>query len=204
MGLVKKCLSVILLLQLFVIGGCNEHERNYALEVSELNFTLLLEGEALGHDGYREELEKLINLADSNNPIAQERYADILLRTGNKKEAIRYLESAISLDYTLANETLGAVYFDSGKRGDLVKSIEYFLVAAEGDIASSQTFLALCFKDKDCKFPNNRYLANYWLSRAISNKEPSATFFADELESIEYTKDKTEQESQKVIRALKG
>jgi TPR repeat protein len=198
-----KEFKIVVLLLVVAIAGCSEQKRDFASEVGALDFTLLLEGHADQGD-YSDELAKLTDLANSGNPIAQERYADVLIRSGEQQKAIGYLDAAIELDYLLANETLAVLYFDEGTAEGYLKSYKHFVAAAEADISSSQTFLGLCFNDPDCEFPNNEYLASYWLSRAIDNKNSSAMFFEDDLKRMSYSKKQTAKEQAQVLCVLDG
>ena len=58
MGLIMKEFKIVTLLIVVVIAGCSEQKRDFASEVSSLDFTLLLEGRA-DQGGYSDELVKL-------------------------------------------------------------------------------------------------------------------------------------------------
>ncbi|UXI03715.1 tetratricopeptide repeat protein [Photobacterium sp. TY1-4] len=143
-------------------------------------------------------INQLKILADQGNPIAQYRYAEILLRNRDTNDAIFYLKSASDAGELISTELLGMTYIDLGGSGNVQKGFQLLNHAAVEGLSTSQLYLGMCFLDGECSIPKHDYLAFYWLSQALKNGEYSAKLFLEKLPKYKLDVALAREESQKV------
>lgn len=122
-------------------------------------------------------LQDLETLVNQGNAIAQYRYAEVLLKEGQVKQAMALLHLSSDSGFLVSTELLGLLYIESAANDEKLKGLVLIGEAANKGLSTSQLYLGMCFSDGECGFPYNSYLAYHWLSLALENGEHSAELF---------------------------
>lgn len=173
--------AVFHLLVLALGAGCGDltsADRDFSQEVMNLKL------DPQDHTGYETEVAKLKSFADSDNPIAQYRYADVLLHKGSVGDAIPYLQRSIALGEQHSAELLGMLYVRNDNKKDDLEGFELLTQAAESGLGTAQLYLGFCFTSDECKLPHNAELSYYWLSMAKDNGSSEANLFIDDVSEL--------------------
>ncbi|RCU45693.1 sel1 repeat family protein [Corallincola holothuriorum] len=171
----------ILLASILVLlfgAGCSDvtaPTRDFSQEVQSLRLDSLEPGV------YENEVAKLKSLADNDNPIAQYRYANILLEREDLDGTKLYLKRGVALGEMHSAELLGFLYIKNEDPSDDVEGFELLTEAAESGLAFTQFYLGSCFSDEECALPRNTELSYYWLKKAYENGQTGAKFLLEEV-----------------------
>ncbi|GAA5217190.1 tetratricopeptide repeat protein [Corallincola platygyrae] len=174
----NKCIVFTSILILLFGAGCSDSStpnRDFSFEVQSLDL------DSQDPSVYESEVAKLKKLADSDNPIAQYRYADVLLHKGSVGDAIPYLQRSIALGEQHSAELLGILYVRNDNKKDDLEGFELLTQAAESGLGTAQLYLGFCFTSDECKLPQNAELSYYWLSKAKDNGAAEANLFIDDV-----------------------
>ncbi|TAA41805.1 tetratricopeptide repeat protein [Corallincola spongiicola] len=177
----NKCIVFTSIVFLLFGAGCSDSStpsRDFSFEVQSLD----LESQDPG--AYESEVAKLKKLADSDNPIAQYRYADLLLHKGSVGDAIPYLQRSIALGDQHSAELLGILYVRNDSKKDDLEGFELLTQAAESGLGTAQLYLGFCFTSDECKLPHNVELSYYWLNMAKDNGSSEANLFIDDVSEL--------------------
>ncbi|USD64596.1 hypothetical protein [Vibrio sp. SCSIO 43136] len=128
-------------------------------------------------------LDKLASLAENNNPIAQYRYANILLSKKKEKDAIEWLQWSVALNDAHSAELLGFIYLNNDEVSDNLQGFELLTKSAESGLASAQLYLGTCLGDESCNLPISNELSFFWIDKAYDNGSSGAALFIDEAKS---------------------
>ncbi|WP_261858281.1 tetratricopeptide repeat protein [Photobacterium sanguinicancri] len=143
-------------------------------------------------------ISKLKEIADSGNSVAQYRYAEVLLKSNNINNAIKYLQLSSKAGELISTELLGLTYLDSKKSKQKLMGFNLLNDSAINGLSTSQLYLGMCFQDGDCGFPQNQYLAYHWLNLALKNGEESAKLFLSKTTAVKTSSSKLKKETHTV------
>jgi|GEM_PF-2848631 len=147
-------------------------------------------------------LQDLETLVNEGNAIAQYRYAEVLLKEGQTKQAMALLHLSSDSGFLVPTELLGLLYSESKANDIKLKGLVLLNEAAKKELSSSQLYLGMCFNDGECGFPHNSYLAYHWLSLALENGEYSAELFLRKVKKHNISSRSLEDETKKVMCSL--